>query len=97
MLFAVISTASLKPTSILAFILITGWTAAPFIGALILGSANKNNRGIGVGIYLSLGIGALFFIDVRYLHPDPQGGIAFLLLPIIFAAVITGSMAIAKT
>lgn len=92
--FAMIATASLKPTSILAFTIIAGWTAAPFIGALIFNRAHKNNLGVGVGIYLSLGIGVLFFIDVRYWHPDPQGGIAFLLLPLIFAAVITGSMAI---
>jgi hypothetical protein len=96
MLFAVIATASLEPTSILAFILIAGWTAAAFIGSLIFSRTRKDNRGIGVGIYLSLGIGVLFFFDVRYWHPDAQGGIAFLLLPIIFAAIIAGSITIAK-
>lgn len=94
--FAIIATASLKPTSILAFTIIAGWTAAPFVVALIFDRAHKNTIGIGAGIYLSLGIGVLFFIDVRYWHPDPQGGLAFLLMPIVFAAVITGSMAINK-
>ena len=94
--FAVVATASLKPTSILAFITIAAWTAAPFIGALILSLAQKNNIGIGIGIYLSLLIGIFMFVDIRYWHPDPQGGIAFLVLPIIFVAIIAASKAIVK-
>jgi hypothetical protein len=95
-LFSVVATASLKPTSVLAFILIALWTAAPFMGVLIFSRAHKNIRGMGIGIFLSLGIGVLSFIDVRYWHPDAQGGIVFLFLPIIFVAVITGSIAIDK-
>lgn len=86
--FAVIATTCLKPTSSIAFILFAAWTSAPFIVALILSLTHENKKGIGAGIYLSLGIGFFMFIDIRYWHPDAQGGIAFLGLPIICAIII---------
>lgn len=86
--FAVIATAGLNPTSIIAFIIFAAWTSAPFIVALILSLTHENKKGIGIGIYLSLCIGLLMFIDIRYWHPDAQGGIAFLGLPIICAIII---------
>lgn len=92
--FSVMATASLGVTSILAFVLFAGWTAAPFLGAAIMGLTLKNKTGAGIGIYLSLVTGILAFIDIRYWHPDPQGGIAFIMLPIIFLVIIAVSMAI---
>jgi hypothetical protein len=93
---ALISTIMLKPTSGVAFIVFLTWTAAPFIGGMILTLKHKNQIGIGAGIYLSLLVNILFFCDIRYWHPDPQGPIALLCLPIISVGLIAVSVAMIK-
>jgi len=87
---------SLKPTSILAFVIFATWSCAPFITTFILSLTHKNIIGIGVAVYLSLLIGAVLFFDVKYWHPDPQGGIAVLMLPIVFFGIIIGSINLIK-
>jgi hypothetical protein len=95
--FSVFATNSLKPTSLAAFILIATWTSAPFIFALILSLIHQNKKGISVGIFLLLLVDLIFFIDIRYWHPDAQGGIAFMGLPFIGAIVIAISINVVKT
>ena len=90
--FGLIATLKLKPTSVVAFALFSTWTAAPFISTLILTLKHKNQPGIGVAIYLALLINILVFFDIRYWHPDPQGAIAFLGLPIISVVIIALTM-----
>jgi len=87
---------SLKPSSTLAFIIFASWSASPFILTLVLSFVHKNIFGVGVSIYLSVLIDFLLFMDIRYWHPDPQGGIAFVILPFILFLVIIGSVFLIK-
>ena len=83
---------SLKPSSNIAFAIFAAWSCTPFILTFILSIIHKNIIGVGVAIYLCLLIGMLLFFDIKYWHPDPQGGIAVLILPFVFFAVIMGSI-----
>lgn len=87
---------SLKPSSNLAFAIFAAWSCAPFILTFILSITHQNRIGVGVAIYLCLLIGMLSFFDIKYWHPDPQGGIAVLMLPFVFFAVIMGSISFIK-
>jgi len=82
---------SLKPSSNLAFAIFSAWSCTPFILTFILSITHQNRIGVGVAIYLCLLIGMLLFFDIKYWHPYPQGGIAVLILPFVFFAVIMGS------
>lgn len=94
MVFGLTATLNLKPTSLVALLLISLWTAAPFIGTLILTLTHNNQIGTGASIYLSLFVNILVFLDIRYWHPDPQGAIAFLGLPIIAVVIIALTMTV---
>lgn len=92
----IIAINSLKPSSTLAFAIFAAWSCSPFILTFILSITHKNIIGTGVAIYLSLLIGLLLFLDIKYWHPDPQGGVAVLMLPFVFFAVIMGSTSLIK-
>lgn len=86
---------SLKPSSFLALAIFSFWTSAPFIGLLILTLQKyKDPIGVCIAIYLSLAANILFFLDIKYWHPDPQGAIAFLGLPILSVIIITITLAL---
>lgn len=90
--FSVFATVSLEPTSILNFFVLTAWTSMPFLVSLNIASKKKTR--MGVGVHLSLAVWVIGFIDIKYLHPDPQGGIAILMLTFICLAIIGASIAI---
>lgn len=90
--FSVFATVSLEPTSILNFFVLTAWTSMPFLVSLNIASKKKTR--MGVGVHLSLAVWVIGFLDIRYLHPDPQGGIAILMLTFICLAIIGASIAI---
>lgn len=92
----IIAINSLKPSSTLAFAIFSAWSCSPFILTFVLSITHKNIVGVGVAIYLSLLVGLLLFLDIKYWHPDPQGGIAILILPFVFFAVIMGSTRLIK-
>ena len=92
--FSVFATVSLEPASILNFLFITAWTSMPFL--ISLNIASKKKTRMGIGVHLSLAVWVISFLDIRYLHPDPQGGIAILMLTFICLAIIGVSIAIAK-
>ena len=83
---------SLKPSSNIAFAIFAAWSCTPFILTFILSITHQNIIGVRVAIYLCLLISMLLFFDIKYWHPDPQGGIAVLILPFVFFAVIMGSI-----
>jgi len=93
---AILAIESLKPSSIIAFLIFSVWSCAPFILTLVLSFTHQNKKGVGVAIYLSLLIGMVLFFDIKYWHPDPQGGIAVLILPFVFFAVIMVSTSLIK-
>lgn len=87
---------SLKPSSTLAFTIFAAWSSSPFILTFILSITHKNIVGVGAATYLSLLVGLLLFLEITYWHPDPQGGIAILVLPFVLFAVIIGSTSLIK-
>ena len=77
----------LKPASLEAAAFLGAWLILPYaVLALILMLPEKKDRASKVAdvvvATLVAGGGLLFLVDILFLRPDPQGGIAVLLTPL---------------
>lgn len=83
----VLSVSALEPTSTGAFIFFAVWLSFPYIimGAVLIVLQRKGTASFYwyiATIIVSIG-GVLFLADVIFWHPDAQGAIAVLMVPIL--------------
>jgi len=85
-LTSIIFVQTLKPTSLMENMIISGWLMLPYIVlVLFLRFIAKNRPVIMATVIVSAIVvtsGLVFLIDIIYLHPDAQGGIAVMFTPI---------------
>jgi hypothetical protein len=85
----------LKPTSPLAHLAFAAWTSAPFLMMLFVSLRSRYPAGAVVGVWLCLAGYVYALIDAIVLHPDAQGGLAILFLPIYLVGLFLCSMFVA--
>jgi hypothetical protein len=76
----------LEPTSVVAFALFSGWLSVPyFMSYYMLKGANDRKRGASAFTVCLILVaeGVVLLTDIVYVHPDAQGGIAVLMVPIL--------------
>jgi hypothetical protein len=71
------------------------WGVAPFLFMLIVNLVTKYKVGATVGVYLCLVGYAYAMMEAIVWHPDAQGGLVFLFLPIYLVGLFTLSMFVA--
>lgn len=74
-----------------AYIFFFCWTSIPYV---LMWYSLKNNIGSTrrliidcIAIFFSSGIGLYLYVDILYIHPDAQGGIALVAVPVVQVAV----------
>jgi hypothetical protein len=86
------NTGAISPLVHFAFL---AWGVAPFLFMLIVSLVTRYKVGAVVSVYLCLVGYAYLMIDTIVLHPDAQGGLVFLFLPIYLVGLFTFSMFVA--
>jgi hypothetical protein len=93
---------ALQPTTAAAGVVLTVWLLAPYLALaawVALVRARQSTAMAAVVATLVAGGGMVFLVNMIFVHPDAQGGIAVLFTPIyqgIAAAVMTVTAFIAR-
>lgn len=91
---------ALKPVSSLAFLFLTLWLLSPYILIIIsIILLNLNNKATlhWYAVTFLVTAGSIFLLtDIIFWHPDPQGAIGVLLLPIIQSIAFAALLPISK-
>jgi FtsH-binding integral membrane protein len=79
------------------FSLLAVWAILPYLGMLLLGrraeAAKAGEILILAGALIITGGGLAAYADAVWLHPDPQGGLAFSVVP-FYQVIILGLLAV---
>lgn len=95
---------ALKPVSSSAFVFFLVWLLLPYVAIIaVLISLHRQGKAAlhcHAATFIVTAGGMLLLADIIYWHPDPQGAIAVLMLPILqgiaFAVLLTVSSWISK-
>lgn len=84
-------------------LLLMAWATLPYLGILLLAGRDlpvKAGKGILLmGSLIIAGCGLAAYVDAFWLHPDPQGGLAFMAVPLyqlIFTGLLAGLLWLAR-
>lgn len=85
---SVLFVGALKPTSTAGFAFFTVWLVLPYaaMGAALVLLHRKGSTALGPGYAAagSVSVGGIAFLaDVVFWHPDPQGALAVLMIPLL--------------
>jgi hypothetical protein len=90
---------SLKINTITAWFIFGGLMFAPYVLAAIrsyLLNSQPSNRVLHLyPLLTAVVVGMYILLDVIYIHPDPQGGIAVLMVPFVQFNIYLGGYAVA--
>ena len=70
----------------LVLLLFMGWALAPYAALMVsnawLGGSRPGGRLVFVAVLLTTGLGLWVIADAVFLHPDAQGALVFVVLPL---------------
>lgn len=69
-----------KPSSLTAFIVLTGWMLLPYV-LMVIQTVKSRHPSINLGsVLVALILANWALVDIFFIHPDPQGAIAMFMV-----------------